>query len=100
MECGGGGISPSEQTFIWHTERIYFEFIGKMPKDSTSNDAASNAELSAELSKLRRVCGGHKAYSTKTLTQTSTILDGFQSSDSLKLRQNKKVLEEKIGIIR
>ena len=67
-----------------------------MPKDSTSTDAASNADLSAELSKLRRVRGGHKAYSTKTLTQTSTILDGFQSSDSLKLRQNKKVLEEKL----
>ena len=77
------------QTFIWHTERIYFELIGKMLKDSTSTDAASNTNLSAE---LRRVCGGHEAYSTKTLTQTSTILDVFQSSDSLKFRQNKKVL--------
>ena len=64
--------------------RICFEFIGKMPKDSTSTDAASNTDLAAELSKLRKVCSDHKAYSTRTITQACTILDGFQSSDSLK----------------
>ena len=70
-----------------------------MPKDTasaTSSDAASRVDLSVELPKLRRVRGGHKAYSTKTLVQTRALLDAPQSIDSLKLRQNKRVLEEKL----
>ena len=70
-----------------------------MPKNTapaTSSDAASKADLSVKLPKLRKVRGGHKAYSMKALEQTRTLLGAPQLSDSLKLRQNKKVLEEKL----
>ena len=36
------------------------------------------------------------AYSMKTLEQTRTLLGAPQSNDSLKLRQKRKVLEEKL----
>ena len=71
-----------------------------MPKDiasATSSDAASRVDLSVKLPKLRRVRGGHKAYSTKALEQTRALLEVPQSIDSLKLKRNKKVLHEKLG---
>ena len=70
-----------------------------MPKNTapaTSSDSASKADLSVKLLKLRKVRGGHKAYSMKALEKTRTLLGAPQLSDSLKLRQNKKVLEEKL----
>ena len=68
----------------------------RMLLPATSSDAAGKADLSVKLPKLRKARGGHKAYSMKTLEQTRTLLGAIQSSDSLKLRQNKKVLEEKL----
>ena len=70
-----------------------------MPKNTapaTSNDAASKADLSVKLPNLHKVRGGHKAYSMNALEQTKILLGGPQLSDSLKLRQNKKTLDEKL----
>ena len=74
-----------------------------MPKDTasaTSSDATSKANLSLELSKLLKERSGHKTYSTKRLEQTRTLFGAPQSSDSLKLKQNKKVLKEHLEKIR
>ena len=82
--------------------QIECEIVGKMPKNTalaTSSDAASKADLSVKPPKLRKVRFGHKVYSMKVLEQTRTLLGAPQLSDSLKLRQKKKVLEEKLDKI-
>ena len=92
------GLPGGKKSFIWSTERILWKSIWKMSTDAASaasSDAASKVEISVELPKLRRVRGGHEAYSTKTVTQTTAFLNTSHLNDSLKLRQNKKVLEEK-----
>ena len=50
----------------------------------------------SHLTKKRRIRGGHKAYITTSITKCKEILAKFIPEDSLRLKQEKVPLEEKL----
>ena len=54
----------------------------------------------SHLTKKRRIRGGHKAYITTSITKCKEILAKFISENSLRLKQEKVSLEEKLATVK